>query len=135
MVIDKSTSNALLVNSLRVFGSSGKPLRKVKLFNTDTLVATKDDDSTDTCVDFGFFIAFSDEAAVQALLDASLHTKIVLGGETGHGGSASMVYTAEDTEYLLLINNFARPALCECSNCGKKFVVFVDRSGELWSST
>lgn len=135
MIIDKSTSDTLLVNSLRIFDSSGQPLHKVKAFNTTTMVATKDDDSTvSSCVDFGFFIDMPDEEAVEALLDPSLYSKIVPGHKTSHGGCASMDYEVTDPDYFFVQQSKLAPVLLRCTSCSTNFVVFVDRVGELWST-
>jgi hypothetical protein len=99
------------------------------------MVATQDDDSTVSgCVDFGFFISMPDEAAVEALLDSALHTKIVPGHKTSHGGKASMDYEVTDPDFFLIKQSNLAPVLMSCTSCSTNFVVFLDRAGELWST-
>lgn len=135
MIIDKNTSDALLVNSIRVFGNDGKPLVKIKLFDTSSLVATKHDDQTEVCIDFGFFINHVDKEAVDALVGAELVNKVIPGHKTAHGfGPSSMVYEETDPDHLLTIESQLKPILLKCSSCETYFVVFLDREGGLWST-
>jgi len=135
MIINKDTSNAALVNSIRIFSSTGKPLKKIKEFNTATLLVTKDDDGTETAQDYAFFIDAADVETVEGLLDAGEHNKIVPGMNTGHGGVQSMSYNISDPDETLDNISMLVPKLIQCSACSTYFVAFLDKDGNLWSTS
>lgn len=133
MIINKDTSNALLVNSLAVFNAAAIPIGKLKEFNTETLVATKNNDSTITAASFWFAAASEEDAvSIRALLPNNLISMVWC------AGSQSVVYSMTqaptDPDYFLLLGEQVVAKLAKCGKCGEQFVVWVDGAGNVWSA-
>jgi hypothetical protein len=134
MIINKDTSDAVLVQSFRAFDSGLKPFKKVKEFDTDTLQVTDSSDATHTAADYGFFITFEDVDAVEALLDASLYDRIVPGNKRGHGGATSMVYEVADPDHYHRVVDKVSAQLVQCTNCATYFIIYVAPNGEAYAT-
>lgn len=135
MVINKTTSNALLVSTLVVYDSTGKPVKDVTEFDTDTLKATLGVGGPVTAGSF-MFMATSDEdlASLYGLLDSALEPHVTMSGKKYKAKKAmSDIVTPDD---YLTFNAFNSPLqlhIATCTNCSTKFLLFLDGDGELWT--
>jgi len=125
MIINKTTSNAALVDSLQVIDTKGKTLRKLVELNTDTMQATDKRDVVKAVQEFYFF---GDATQLTALLPESLQRYIV----PGLPNKQSMVWDKDDPDLTLDYVTTLQPVLVCCSGCDTHFMVYLER-GNVWS--
>jgi hypothetical protein len=154
MIIDKATSDSLLVSSLVVVTNSGKPIKNLSSFNTETLLATPS--SGDPVTAGGFSFEVSNEADFAALVKL-IQQAYPSGVEELPDGSTVTVYQQHDPRFLVsmkrkffgkkgmvdsdtkpddtfVIQDTLTPVRVECSNCGKSFLIHFGRNNTAWSA-
>ena len=125
MIISRTTSDAVLVASVQVVGTTGKTLHKLVELDTDTLQAK---DSHDVVKDVRGFYFFGDTAQLTALLPETLQRYIV----PGLPNKQSMVWGSDDPDLVFEYVGLLQPALMRCSGCDAHFLVYLERSN-IWS--
>ena len=134
MIINKTTTNSVVVNSLVLTNSSKKPIKNITEFNTATLVATiSGGPATETAAAFQFVV--SDHDDVQTLvteLPDELHPYIITRHRYKGKKAMDDVDTLPDDHFAVL--GGASPCLVECSNCNTVFLM-VFAQGKVWGTS
>lgn len=134
MIINKTTSDELLVDSLVAIDSNGKPIKNVTEFNTDTRLATLGGGGTEAATSFIFSTAPENVESLMALLDEDL--KPLVSVNKKFTAKKAMDDVAAPDNYLI-INTFPaplRPYAATCTNCSTKFLIYVDENNNLWTA-
>ncbi len=137
MVINKTTSDALLVSSLRIFGSNKKPITGATEFDTDTMQVTLSVGGPETAGNFQFYAASDQEVSdLVALLEVeSEYLLLHISKKTTGLAKKAMDDADNGSEELLVQVDSCGPALMQCTNCGTHFILFVTSNKEVWSTT
>jgi len=134
MLINKTTSDALLVDSLVVLDSNGKPIKNVTEFDTDTRSASLSVGGPVTATSFCFVTSEGDRDALIALLSSDLQFLVSIGKK--FSPKKAMDDTASPDDFLV-INTFRhplRPVVAQCTNCSTRFLVHIDQDDNLWDA-
>jgi hypothetical protein len=135
MIINKSTSNSLLVNSLVVYNTDSSPLLKLKEFNTSTLVAICKDDSTVAAGCFSFLTyTYNGADAIKALLSEDLHSYVRAVPQQLEPFVGSLAQADADPDYFLFVGEEVKARLAKCGQCNEQFIVWLDGAGNVWSA-
>ncbi len=132
MIINKTTSDALLVASLVVNDNNGKPLKNVTEYDTDTRVATLSAGGPATGTSFSFAVGSEDDfVSLTAMLSADLKTLVAY--TKSHGAKKAMDDVVSPDDYLVF-RGILTQQMVECTNCSTRFLIHVDDEGDLWST-
>jgi hypothetical protein len=131
MIINKSTSDQVLVSSLSISSPSGYPEVKVQEFNTDTKVLTDSAGATRTAGSFCFYFDTDEEyGQLSSVLPEALLSYRAAGK---FKEVLSMVWEQGDPSFVLLNLGVLLPTLVCCSNCQQRYLVYRDQAGGVWS--
>lgn len=145
MIINKTTSDTLLVNSLVIKGATGGFISGVSEFDTDTLVASLEGGGTAAAKVFYLIVDEEDAASLIALLPTETNPfseeeepiaallGVVLTSSQFSGKKAMAADSSPDHYHEVL--GPVSPYLVECSNCGTKFVVYFARGDKVYQAT
>jgi len=150
MIINKATSDAVLVDALVVLEPNGKPVKNITAFNTETMEATLSAGGPVTAASYRFEASsVEDRDAILALIDAAYPVTI----EDGHA-----VYQPNDPRFdltyktkfrgkkgmkdadslpdnvLQLSTGKLSVTSMVCSNCSTCFLVYVANDKSIWSA-
>jgi len=134
MIINKETADTVLLNSLRIFDSSGKVIVNVKSLDTDTLAVSLNSGESVTANDFSFYVYnYEDASALESVLEEDLLPRVIKRGS----GLPRKSLDSEDTspEHLLITKGGCEPVLVQCTNCSTHFMMIRGGDGSLWSTT
>lgn len=134
MLIVKGTTDVLISEAIRIVGVNNAAVLKVKEFNTSTLTVVKEDDSTQTAVDYMYYVGEDEVDATIAVLPIEEQSRILPGESRGWSGTQSMKYDVDDADYVFQILGFPRAFLVKCSNCSTSFILFGgDNAEDCWA--
>jgi len=134
MIINKATSDALLVESLSVLEANGKPVKNVTVFDTSTREATLSEGGPITAASFLFTTEAENIEELLGLLDEDLKPLVAVNKK--FTSKKAMDSAASPDEYLL-INTFEshlRPYIATCTNCSTSFLVYLDADDNIWDA-
>jgi len=145
MIINKTTSNSLLVNALVLKGEAGGFISGVSEFDTGTLIASLEGGGTATAKVFYFIVAAEDVTDVVSLFPtetnpiseeeepkAQLFAAVLVSSK--FSGKKAMVADSSPDHYHEVLGTVA-PYLVECSNCGNKFIVYFASGDRVYQTT
>ncbi len=134
MIINKTTSNTLLVSTLVVTGVNNEPVKNVTEFNTDTLETTLEVGGMLTATSFMFVATnVTDESNLHGLLNEDLVPRIVM-NDKEYRVKKAMDNVSSPDNYLMFRSFIPtlRIVVATCTNCNTKFLLYIDEAGELW---
>ena len=135
MIINKTTSNALLVNSLVVLDPNEKPVKGVVEFDTDTRTATLTVGGPVVAASFIFVVSSEEDlGSTSDLLDADLQPLVALNKK--HSAKKAMDETASPDDYLTIstFHQTLQLHMAQCTNCSTRFIIYLDDERNLWSA-
>jgi len=155
MVINKNTSNQVMVSSLIVLTDNRKPIKNIVSFDTETQIATLSVGGPVTAADFAFTVTTEEEFRTLIDLFEVEYPPTVedLGGgnivstpqpndprfrvsyKKAFQGKKGMVDSDLLPDNVLTLNSAATPGMVVCSNCGSCFLLYVGRNNSVWSAT
>lgn len=138
MIINKSTSNELLADTLVVLGSAGLPIKKVIEFDTQSLLTTLSAGDPITATSFLFNAStIEDQNDLRELLDDEFEPRIIMNRGKKYKAKKAMTDVISSDDYLVF--NSSEPSLqmntATCTNCSTLFLLYLNSAtGELWSA-
>jgi len=129
MLIDRTTANTLIKQSLVVLDLKGKVCKDVKTFDTSNMEIVFGDLSTDTGSEFYFVVANdADKNDLEGQIDTSIHFSIIV----NENGPPKRSLDETDTAEFLSVISKIESTICQCSNCDTNFLVHVDSQRNVW---
>lgn len=130
MLIDRSTASTLLKQSFVVIDVDGKIRKDVKTVDTATGEITLGNASTKGVGELYFVVTSdADKTTLEGELDEELHFLIEV---NSNGPPKKSIDTTDTAEFFSVVARVVSN-ICECSNCGTAFLVYIDQHQNVWA--
>jgi len=136
MIVNKSTSDALLVSTLVVLDTNGKSIGKVTEFDTETKETTLEVGGPVTALSYLFCAdTEEDQDTLIGMLDDITALSVTVSGGKKYKAKKSMDDSVHPDDYLVF-NTHATTLqmyIATCTNCSTNFLIFMADEGNIWN--